>query len=144
METRITPGQLYPILENISERDLELNLIKNLNEPEDKKIDFFPIADDDLSYAIANFRPEVYKKIRIKVIKNFVKYLNRKKAKGVFSKLRKDIGEKTEEQKAWNIMFKVLNSYYPIYIEEVEKVRLGTGLLKIFKQFPKKDIDIYL
>ena len=96
-----------------------------------------------MSYAIANFRPEVYKKIRVRVIKNFVKFLTRKKVKGVFSKLRKDIGEKTEEQKAWYNILKVLNNYYPIYIEEVEKVRLGAGLLKIVKQFPKKDIDIY-
>ncbi|NVM16918.1 MAG: stage II sporulation protein M [Candidatus Lokiarchaeota archaeon] len=144
METRITPGQLYPILENISERDIELDLIKNPNEPEDRRINFFPIADDDLNYAIAHFRPEVYKKIKIKVIKNFIKFLKRKKAKAVFSKLRKDIGEKTEEQKVWNNVFKILNNYYPIYVEEVEKVKLGTGLLKIIKIFPKKDIDIYL
>ena len=144
MKTRITPGQLYPILENISKVDLELDLIKNPDEPEDRRINFFPIADDDLSYALANFRPEIYKKIRIKVIKIFVKFLNRKKAKAIFSKLRKEIGEKTEEQKAWNSVYKVFNNYYPIYTEEVEKVKLGTGLLQIIKLFPKKDIDIYL
>jgi hypothetical protein len=144
METRITPGQLYPILENISHRDLELNLIKNPDEPEDKRIDFYPIADDDLSYALANFRPEVFKKIKIKVTKNFVKFLTREKAKAIFPKLRKQIGEKTEEQKVWNNLFKDLSNYYLIYVEEVEKVKLGTGLLKIIKQFPKKDVDIYL
>ncbi|MFX0075610.1 MAG: hypothetical protein ACFE96_09220 [Candidatus Hermodarchaeota archaeon] len=143
METRITPGQLYPILENISYKDLELSLINNPEEPEDKKVDFYPIADDDLSYALANFRPEVYNKVRIKVIKNFLKVLNRKTAKGFFSKLRKDLGQKTEEQKGWNNLYKVLDDYSPIYSEEVEKVRFGTGLLQIVKLFPKKDIDIY-
>jgi len=144
METRITPGQLYPILENISKGDIELDLIKNPDESEDKRINFFPIADDDISYALANFRPDVYKKIRIKVIKNFIKFLNRKKAKTIFSKLRKEIGEETEGQKVWNGVFKILNNYYPIYAEEVEKLKMGTGLLKIIKSFPKKDVDIYL
>ncbi len=144
METRITPGQLYPILENISEGDIELDLIKNPDEPEDRRINFFPIADDDLSYALANFRPEVYKKIKIKVIKIFVKFLNRKKAKAIFSKLRKEIGEKTEEQKSWNSVYKIFNNYYPIYAEEVEKLKTGTGLLKIINSFPKKDVDVYL
>jgi len=144
METRITPGQLYPILENISEGDIELDLIKNPDELGDKRINFFPIADDDLSYALANFRPVVYQKIRNKIIKNFTKFLKRKKTKVVFSKLRKEIGEKTEEQKAWNNIFKILNKYYPVYVEEVEKLKLGTGLQSIIKLFPKKDVDIYL
>ena len=144
METRITPGQLYPILESLSEGDIELNLIKNPDEPEDRRIDFFPITDDDLSYALANFRPEVYKKIRIKVIKNFNKFLNRNKATAFFSKLGKDIGDKNDEQKAWNNLFKILNNYYPKYVEEVEELKMGTGLLKIIKAFPKKDVDIYL
>ena len=144
METRITPGQLYPILENISEGDIELDLINNPDELEDRKINFSPIADDDLSYALANFRPEVYKKFRIIVIKNFVKFLTRKKAKAMFSNLRKQIGEKTEVQKAWNEVYKILNNYYPIYVEDVEKLIMGTGLLKIIKIFPIKDVDIYL
>ena len=144
METRITPGQLYPILETISVGDLELDLIKNPDEPDDKRINFFPIADDVLSYALAHFRPEVYTKIRIKVIKNFIQFLKRKKTKAVFSKLRKEIGDKTEKQKAWNIVFKILNNYYPVYIEEVEKLKIGTGLLNVIKLFPKKDVDIYL
>jgi len=144
METRITPGQLYPILENISEGDIELDLIKNPDESEDKRINFYPIADDDLSYALANFRPEVYQKIRNKIIKNFIKLLKRKKTRAAFSKLRKEIGDKTEEQKAWNSVFKILNKYYPVYVEEVEKLKLGTGLQSIIKLFPKNDVDIYL
>ena len=144
MQTRITPGQLYPILETISEGDIELDLIKNPDEPEDRRITFFPITDDYLCYALANFRPEVYKKIRIKVIKSFIKFLNHTSAKTFFSKLRKEIGEKTEEQKVWNGLFKVLNNYYPIYTEDVEKLKMGTGLLKIINSFPKNDVDIYL
>jgi len=127
METRITPGQLYPLLENIAANDLELSLEKNAAEPEDKRINFFPIASDDLSFTLANFRPEIYEKIRIKITKQFYKFLNRKKSKAIFPKLRKQIGENTEEQRAWNEIYK----------------RLGIELPKILNIFPKKDIDIF-
>jgi hypothetical protein len=131
-------------LESIAKGDMELELKKNPEEQEDKKINFYPIADDALSSTIANFRPNVYNKIRVRVIKNFVKFLTRKKAKGIFSKLRKDIGEENEEQMAWSNIYKILNNYYPTYTEEVEKVKMGTGLVKITKLFPEKDVDIYL
>jgi len=143
METRITSGQLYPILETLSEGDIELELIKNPDDPEDKRINFFPIADDNLNHTLSNFRPEVYEKIRIKITKQFYKFLNRKKAKAIFSKLRKQIGGNTEEQKAWNEIYKILNNFYPKYVEIVEGIRLGIELPKILKVFPKKDIDIF-
>ncbi len=143
MVTRISPGELYPILENINESDLELRLIKNPKEPEDKNISFFPIADDDLSYSLENFRPEEYKKVRIKVIKNFMKFLKRKKTKAIFSKLRKEIGNKTEEQQVWNTLYTILNNHYPLYIAGVERVRLGEDLPKVIKIFPKKDIVVF-
>jgi hypothetical protein len=144
METRITPGQLYPILEIIAAEDLELSLEKNPDEPEDKRINFFPMTDDDLSYSLANFRPEVYEKIRIKVTKQFFIFLNRKKSSSIFPKLRKQIGDNTEAQREWNEIYKILNNFYPIYVEIGEKIRLGVELPKILKVFPKKDIDIYL
>ena len=144
METRITPGQLYPILESIATEDIELSLEKNPDEPEDKRINFFPIADDDLSYTLANFRPEIYERIRIKVTNSFLKSLNRKKTKAVFPKLRKEIGENTEEQKTWNEIYKILNNFYPNYVEISERIRLGVELPKIIKGFPKKNVDIYL
>jgi len=143
METRISPGELYPILESINESDLELSLIKNPKEPEDKKVSFFPFADDDLSYSLANFRPEEYKKVRIKVTKNYMKFLKRKKTRAIFSKLRKEIGNKTEEQQVWNTLYKILNNYYPLYIAVVKRVRLGEDLPKVIKEFPKKDIDVF-
>ena len=144
MKTRITPGQLYPLLEKIAETDLEFSLKKNPKEPEDKLINFFPIADDSLSHSLANFRPEVYEKIRIKITTKFLKFLNRKKSKAIFSKLRNQIGENTEEQRGWNEIYKVLNSFYPKYVKIVERIKLGEELPKILKKFPKKDIDIYL
>ena len=144
METRITPGQLYPLLETIAAEDLELSLEKNPDEPEDKRVNFFPITDDALSYSLANFRPEVYEKISIAITKQFLNFLNRKKSKAIFPKLRKQIGENTEEQRAWNEIYKVLNNFYPKFIEISEEIRFGVELPKILQGFPKKDIDIYL
>jgi hypothetical protein len=141
METRISPGELYPILESINESDLEFSLIKNPEEPEDKKVSFFPIADDDISYSLANFRSEEYKEVRIKVIKIYMKFLKRKKTRAIFSKLRKEIGNKTEEQQVWNKLYLILNNYYPLYLAVVERVRLGEDLPKVIKAFPKKVID---
>ena len=97
-----------------------------------------------MSHSLANFRPEVYEKIRIKITTKFLKFLTRKKSKAIFSKLRNQIGEKTEEQQGWNELYKVLNRFYPKYVEIVERIKLGEGLPKILKLFPKKDVDIYL
>ena len=142
-ETRISPGELYPILESINDSDLELSLFENPEEPEDKRVSFFPVADDDLSYSLANFRPEEYKKVRSRVIKNYMKFLKRKKARAIFSKLRKEIGKKTEEQQVWNTLYKILNNFYPLYVAVRERVRLGEDLPKVIKVFPKKDVDVF-
>ncbi len=143
IETRISPGELYPILESINGSDLEFSLFENPEEPEDKKVSFFPVADDDLSYSLANFRPEEYKKVRSKVLKNYMKFLKRKKARAIFSKLRKEIGNKTEEQQVWNTLYKILNNHYPLHLAVLERVKLGEDLPKVIKVFPKKDINVF-
>jgi len=139
-ETRITPGEIYPILENISQFDIELALLDNPDEPEDKKIRFIPVADDDLMYTIANFRPDEYIKIRINVIKNFIKFLKRKKVKAIFTKLRKGISNNTEEQRIWKNILKILLDYYPLFTEVNEKIQEGKDILKVYSQFPKREI----
>ncbi|GAI74198.1 unnamed protein product, partial [marine sediment metagenome] len=86
---------------------------------------------------------EEYKKVRNKVIKNYMKFLKRKKARAIFSKLRKEIGNKTEEQQVWNTNYKILNNYYPLLVTATERVRSGEDLPKVIKVFPKKDIDVF-
>jgi len=144
METKITPGELYPILENLDTEDIELRLLKNSNEPEDKIIRFFPIADDALMYSLANFRPNEFNKLKIEIINKFVKFLKRKKSKAAISKLKKGIGKNTEEQRLWENILKNLFIYYPLYTEVQDKIQAGEGILKVFKIFPKKEIDIFL
>ncbi|MFX0059308.1 MAG: hypothetical protein ACFE85_08365 [Candidatus Hodarchaeota archaeon] len=144
IETKITPGELYPILESLRTTDLELELLENPEEPEDKKISFFPYADEDLLYCIASFRPEEYNRIKKEINKIFLKHLNKKRKKASISKLRKAIGNNTEEQKKWNAILRILYDYFPIYVETLERVEKGEEISKVYEIFPKKDIDIFL
>ncbi|MHA1671489.1 MAG: hypothetical protein ACTSV5_13065 [Promethearchaeota archaeon] len=143
LETRITPGELYPILEAINESDIELELFDNPEEPEDKMISFFPITDDDLSYLILNFRPEEYSKIKIRVIKQFLKFFKRKKVKATFAKLKKGIIDRNDTDKSWKQILTRLEKYFTDYSNIHVKLINGEGGEKIFDQFPKKDIDIF-
>jgi len=140
LETKITPGEIYPILENLNAMDIELILLENPDEPEDKKIRFVPIADEALMYTIANFRPDEYNKIRINIIKKFIKFLKRKKVKATLTKLRKEISNNTEEQRAWKEILKILLDYYPLFTEVSEKVREGKDVLIVYNRFPKREI----
>ena len=98
--TKINPGELYPILEDLSKRDIEIVLIDNPEEPEDKKIRLLPYTDDSMIYSLASFRPEEYVNFRIYVTKNFLKALNAKKEKRILFQLKKDIPEQTENQRS--------------------------------------------
>ena len=144
IETRITPGELYPVLESLSAIDLELVLLDNPEEPEDKKISFFPYGDEALLYTIANFRPKEYNRIKKEVNKIFLRYLKKKRTKASISKLRKGIGNNTEGQKRWNELLRILYEYYPIYTEITERIERGEHISKLYEVFPKKDIDVFL
>ena len=144
METRVTPGELYPILEYISASDLELELLENPEEPEDKIISFFPYGDEALLYTIASFRPEEYNRIKKEVNKIFLRYLRKKPSKASISKLRKGIGSNTEAQKKWNEILRILYEYYPIYLDTMERIEKGEQISKVYEVFPKKDIDVFL
>ncbi len=142
-ETRINVGELYPILETINESDLELELFDNPEEPNDKMISFFPIADDDLSYLILNFRPEEYSKIKVRVQVQFQKFFNRKKVRATLAKLKKGIIDKNDVNKSWKQILTRLENYFTEYSKTHVKLINGEGGEKIFDQFPKKDIDIF-
>jgi len=143
METKVSPGELYPILENLNKEDVELRLLKNSDEPEDQIISFFPIADETLIFSLANFRPNEFNKVKIEIIKQFVKFLKRKKNKATISKLKKGIGNNTKDQRVWDNIFKNLYNYYPLYTETQEKIQAGEEISKVFNIFPKKDIDVF-
>ena len=143
METRISPGELYPILEGLNQSDIELRLLENPNEPEDKIVSFFPLADDDLNYILLSFRPNHYTKIKVEIMNRFIKHLKRKRVKATLSKIKKEIPNDNEEQKHWNKLFRILIEYFPFYEEHVDKNRLGGNISKVLKIFPLKDIDVF-
>ncbi|MFW9940305.1 MAG: hypothetical protein ACFFFT_04640 [Candidatus Thorarchaeota archaeon] len=142
LATRITPGELYPILEDLNKNDVEISLVENPDEPEDKRIRILPFADDNMNYSLVNFRPEEYSKFRIIVTKTFLKNLKAKKEKRVLFQLKKEIPDKTETQRSWIELLSILHKYYPIYAEQLEKIpdnlKLRKDLEVMAKVFEKK------
>lgn len=144
LATRINPGELYPFLEELNKNDIEISLVKNPDEPEDKKIRILPFADDNMNYSLANFRPDEYSKFRIIVTKSFLKNLKAKREKRVLFQLKKEIPSETESQKSWIELLDNLHKYYPLYMEQLEKIpdtlKLGKLLNAIIKDFEKKQV----
>jgi hypothetical protein len=138
LETRINPGELYPILEDLSKTDVELELIENPEEPEDKLINFFPIADEDLNYTLMNFRPEEYSKIKARMTEQFFKFFKRKRAKATFEKLKKEIPNDSEEQKAWRDLLTKLRDQFQEFSLIQEKLLSGGNLGIIIAKFSPK------
>ncbi|MFX0021828.1 MAG: hypothetical protein ACFE9S_05845 [Candidatus Hermodarchaeota archaeon] len=134
---KINPGELYPLLEEMGNNDIEISLIDNPDEPEDKKIIFFPIADEDMCYALANFRPEDYSDFRISVIKNFLKALKAKKEKRTLFQLKKKINDQTDRQKYWIELLNILYKYYPLYTDQLNTIPDTQKLLKQMDKWKK-------
>ncbi|MFX1568197.1 MAG: hypothetical protein ACFFCV_07505 [Promethearchaeota archaeon] len=128
--TKVTPGELYPILEELNNKDIELILVENPEEPEDKKIKFLPFADGTMSFSLAYFRPEEYSEFKIVVIKNFLKALKTKKEKRQLFQLKKDIPDRTEEQRVLLDLLNNLYKYYPLYSEQITQEPDTKKLLK--------------
>jgi len=134
---KINPGEFYLILEELSSKDIELSLIDNPEEPEDKKIKFFPFADHSMSYSLANFRPEEYTNFRISVIKNLLKALKTKKEKRVLFQLKKEIIDQTDNQRSWIGLLDNLYKYYPLYTEQINQVPNTQKLLTQLNKWRK-------
>ncbi len=137
LATRITPGELYPILNDFDKNNIEISLVDNPDEPEDKRIRILPFADDNLNYTLVNFRPDEYSKFRILVTKTFLKNLKAKKEKRVLFQLKKQIPNKTETQKSWIELLSILYNVYPIYSEQLEKIPDRTKLRKLLEAMAK-------
>jgi len=143
LETRINPGELYPLLESLNQTDLELELLDNPDEPEDKIISFLPLADEDINYVLLSFRPSEYSQFKIEMMNRFIKHLKRKRVKATLSKIKKKIPNKNEDQKKWNTLYSILIEYFPSYEEYLDKQRKGGEISKVLKKFPLKDVDVF-
>jgi hypothetical protein len=132
---KINPGELYPLLEKISKNDIELSLIENPKEPDDKKIVFFPFTDDQMCYSLVNFRPKEYSNFKIFINKNFLKALRANKEKRILFQLKKEIDDKTENQKSWLDLLNNLYKYYPLYKEQTRQVPNTQKLLNLLDKW---------
>ncbi|MFX1316998.1 MAG: hypothetical protein ACFE9T_14140 [Promethearchaeota archaeon] len=128
LNTKINPGELYRILESLSITDVELTLVDNPDEPEDKKIKFLPFADDNMNFSLANFRPQDYNEFRIVATRNLHKALKTKKEKRTLFQLKKEISDDTETQRSWLNLLNNLYKYYPLYTEKISSVPNTTKL----------------
>ncbi|TFG01926.1 MAG: hypothetical protein EU539_13550, partial [Promethearchaeota archaeon] len=119
LETNISVGEIYPIIERISRTDLELKLISNPEEPEDKRISFFPIASDHVNQVLLNFRPEEYAKVKAKVIKKLIPNLKQKTSNAGLASIKRKLSYKTEIQKCWRDLIDRLFNYYKEFTEQL-------------------------
>ncbi|MBD3214470.1 MAG: hypothetical protein GF311_17795 [Candidatus Lokiarchaeota archaeon] len=96
--TKITPGDLYPILDHFNKNDIEITLVENPDDLEDKRIRIIPYPDDQMNYLLAQFRPEEYQEVRNIISQNFLECVQKhnpvKTIKSLFKK--KDNNEKWE------------------------------------------------
>jgi len=140
--TKINPGELYLLLEEISKKDLELRLVENPDEPEDKKIKFLPFSDDNINYSLANFRADNYSKFRVLVQKNFLKHFKTKREKRVLFQLKRGIPDQTEAQRNWIELLTLLHKYYPLYVEKMklipDKKKLQKQIDTMIKEYEKR------
>jgi len=129
--TGVNPGELYLILEDLNKTDLELKLVNNPDEPEDKMITFLPYSDDNLCYSLANFRLEEYIKFRTMVTKNFLKNFKAKRdRKRSIFQLKKGVPNETEAQKSWITILDIFHKDYAKYTEQLNTVPDKNKILK--------------
>jgi len=139
-QLKMTAGELYPILDKLNDSDLELRLVENPEEPEDKKIRFLPITDDSMCYSLASFRPEEYIEVKKYVWQNYLKLQKVKKTISTIKDIKKRIPDQTELQLSWLELMNLLIRHYPDYKKQLEQVPNKNDLIKLIDTFPKKDI----
>ncbi len=135
--TRINPGELYKILATLSTQDIELELIGNPEEPEDKKIRFIPFSDESMIYSLANFRPNEYIKIKNSISRNFERALKSKKEKRTLFQLKKNIPDQTEMQHSMLELLNNLYKYYPLYTEHLNRVPNNQKLIQQLEKWKR-------
>jgi hypothetical protein len=142
---RVNPGELYQILEDLHKTDLELILLNNPDEPEDKLIKFLPYSDDNLCYSLTNFRFDEYSKFRALVAKNFVRNIKTKRERRVLNQLKKEIHEENEAQKSWIDLLTILHKFYPLYTEQLNSIPDTEKLIKeievVISDYEKRQVQ---
>lgn len=135
LKMNLNPGQLFPLLENLDNQDIEFTLLKNKELPEDKKIAFFPIADQNINYYLKHFRPELYHKIKREVRKIFDHRIHGKRNNAVLANLKRPINKDTESSQLWKTLLLRLFNYYPSYEKQLTYKPNRVKLIKVLEKY---------
>ncbi len=127
-KTKITAGDLFPLLEKINKRETKIKLIRNLESPEDKRIWIRDLSDYKACVQMKQFRPNEYLKLQKLLIRRFCNNLQYKYPKNIISKLYSDVAKsekKTDATLLWRHNLSVFIDYiteYHSYLLESPKL----------------------
>ncbi|MFX1384590.1 MAG: hypothetical protein ACFFBP_19365 [Promethearchaeota archaeon] len=143
-KTKITIGEIYPLIEELSKLDNEIRLIANPEDQNDKKIQFFPISDDAMCFALTNFRPDEYKEIREEIRQKYIQDIKARRTLAMLKSFKEGITESTDQQKNWlqilDYLIKNYNTYKNNYVSLPSKSKLND----LISTFPlNKKIDVF-
>jgi hypothetical protein len=126
-------SNVHGILDELAKRDVEIELLKNREMPEDKKIKLFPIHDFHVSSSLEHFRPELYDKFRIALFKTLVRNLKLKKTSSVISKLKRSMPKQNEKQIATVDLLTMLYNYYTEYDKQLKSIPDKPKMIRLLK-----------
>ncbi len=135
LETKVSSGVLYPLLEELNKSNLELNLLDNKENPDDKFINFIPHWDFDIDDYLVNFHPKEYLKIIILYYKKLISCLEQPKHLDVLKSISKNFKKENDLQESLNSLYNKLIKYYPEYEKELKRVPDNKKLIKQLEKY---------
>lgn len=135
LETKVSSGVLYPLLEELNKSNLELNLLDNKENPDDKFINFIPHWDFDIDDYLVNFHPKEYSKIIILYYKKLISCLEQPKHLDVLKSISKNFKKENDLQESLNSLYNKLIKYYPEYEKELKRVPDNKKLIKQLEKY---------
>jgi len=137
--TKLNIGEIYPYLEELSKSDIELIILDNPDNPDEKIIKFFPIADDAMCFALSHFRPDEYKEMQEQVRQLYNQNLSTRRNLSLLKNITKEIAGTNDQQKIWIEILTYLernyNTYKNRYISRPSKKRFH----ELIESFPKNE-----
>jgi len=134
-ETKVSSGILYPLLEELTKSNLELNLLDNKENPADKIITFVPYWDFDIDYHLKNFYPQKYSKIIILYYKKLISCLEQQNHLDVLKSISKNFKKENDLQESLNSLYNKLIKYYPKFEKELKRVPDDKKLIKQLEKY---------
>ncbi len=145
-KTRISLGAITPILMSLSLIDLELTLVDNQDNPDDKKILIIPYFDFEMNELLSKFRPEEYQIVKKSITNNFLMHLKEQNHEEILTTLYDEIRISKKKSIEWEGFLECLNHNYKNYDKQlplsanIEKLHKAIKNIKKAKE-NRKNID---